>query len=49
MFMIDYKEPSWWYWVVTAGLLTAGVAGNETGFILAYGAYCVTTSALFSA
>jgi hypothetical protein len=37
MFMIDYKELSWWYWVVTAGLLTAGVAGNQTGFILAMG------------
>ena len=37
MFMIDYKEPSWWYWVVTAGFLTAGVAGHEMGFMLAIG------------
>jgi len=37
MFMIDYKEPSWWYWLVTAGLLTAGVTGNEIGFMLAMG------------
>jgi len=37
MFMIDYKEPSWWYWLVTAGLLTAGVTGNEIGFMLAIG------------
>jgi hypothetical protein len=37
MFMIDYQEPAWWYWVVTAALLTAGLAGNETGFMLAMG------------
>jgi len=37
MFMIEYKELSWWYWVVTAGLLTAGVTGNEIGFMLAMG------------
>ena len=23
MFMINYKELSWWYWLVTACLLTA--------------------------
>ncbi len=37
MFMIDYKEFSWWYWFVTACLLTAGVAGYQTGFFLAIG------------
>ncbi len=37
MFMIDYKELSWWYWLVTACLLTAGVAGYQIGFILAIG------------
>ncbi len=37
MFMIDYKELSWWYWLVTACLLTAGVAGYPTGFSLAIG------------
>lgn len=37
MFMIDYKEFSWWYWLVTACLLTAGVAGYPKGFILAIG------------
>jgi hypothetical protein len=37
MFMIDYKELSWWYWIVTAVLLTAGLAGNETAFLLAMG------------
>ena len=37
MFMIEYKDLSWWYWVVTAVLLTLGLAGNEMGFILAMG------------
>ena len=37
MFMIDYKELSWWYWLVTASLLTAGVAGYPFGFTLAIG------------
>lgn len=37
MFMIDYKELSWWYWFVTASLLTAGVAGYQIGFVLAIG------------
>lgn len=37
MFMIDYKEISWWYWLVTACLLTAGVAGYQTGFLMAIG------------
>ena len=37
MFMIDYKELGWWYWFVTACLLTAGVAGYQTGFFLAIG------------
>jgi len=37
MFMIDYKELSWWYWFVTACLLAAGVAGYQIGFFLAVG------------
>ncbi len=37
MFMIDYKELSWWYWLVTACLLTAGVAGHPDAFLLAIG------------
>ena len=37
MFMIDYKRLSWWYWLVTACLLTAGVAGYPSGFTLAIG------------
>jgi hypothetical protein len=35
MFMIDYKELSWWYWLVTACLLTAGLAGYQSAFLLA--------------
>lgn len=37
MFMIDYKEISWWYWLITACLLTAGVIGFQAGFYLAIG------------
>lgn len=37
MFMIEYKEMGWWYWLVTAGLLTLGVLGNPIGFELAIG------------
>lgn len=37
MFMLEYRAVSWWYWLVTVGLLTAGVAGWATGFALAIG------------
>jgi len=37
MFMIEYKDIGWWYWLITAPLLTMGVLGNELGFILAIG------------
>lgn len=37
MFMIDYKQLSWWYWFVTACLLTVGVAGYKIGFVLTIG------------
>lgn len=37
MFMIDYKDLGWWYWLFTACLLTAGVAGYPAGFSLAIG------------
>lgn len=37
MFMIEYKDVGWWYWLVTAGLLTYGVSGNAIGFMLAIG------------
>ena len=35
MFMIEYKTIGWWYWLVSACLLTLGVSGNPTGFLLA--------------
>jgi len=37
MFMIEYKDIGWWYWLVTAVLLTVGLLGNEMGFFLAAG------------
>ena len=37
MFMIELKDIGWWYWLITAPLLTYGVAGNTTGFMLAIG------------
>jgi len=37
MLMIEYKDVGWWYWLVTAGLLTFGVSGNQAGFSLAIG------------
>ncbi|MDH5611212.1 MAG: hypothetical protein OEY66_01990 [Gammaproteobacteria bacterium] len=37
MFMMEYKDIGWWYWLVTAGLLTYGVSGNPLGFMLAIG------------
>jgi hypothetical protein len=35
MLMIEYKDVGWWYWLVTAGLLTFGISGNPAGFLLA--------------
>ena len=35
MFMIEYRDIGWWYWLVTAALLSFGVIGNPTGFMLA--------------
>jgi hypothetical protein len=37
MFMIEYKDTGWWYWLATAALLTYGLAGNPAGFALAIG------------
>lgn len=37
MFMINYREISWWYWLVTACLLSAGIVGYPVGFALAIG------------
>ena len=35
MLMIEYKDIGWWYWLVTAGLLTFGISGDPAGFLLA--------------
>lgn len=35
--MIDYKELSWWYWLITVCLLMAGLAGNPVYYLLAVG------------
>jgi len=35
MFMFEYKDIGWWYWLVTAGFLTYGVFSNSIGFTLA--------------
>lgn len=35
MFMIEYRAISWWYWLVTVVLLTAGVSGWQSGFVFA--------------
>lgn len=37
MFILDYRESSWWYWLVTVLFLTAGVAGWAEGFLFAIG------------
>ncbi|MBQ0724740.1 MAG: hypothetical protein KBT50_03265 [Cycloclasticus sp.] len=35
--MIEHKDIGWWYWLVTAGLLSYGVFGHFIGFLLAIG------------
>lgn len=37
MFMIEYKDIGWWYWLVTVCLLTAGIAGFDFCFYTAIG------------
>ena len=37
MFMIEYKDIGWWYWLLTACLLSLGVSGDANGFIFAIG------------
>lgn len=37
MIMIEYKDIGWWYWLVTAILLTIGILGESFGFALAIG------------
>jgi hypothetical protein len=41
--MIVYKEVSWWYWAITAGLLIAGLAGRFEAFYLAIALSVVQT------
>ena len=35
--MIAYRNISWWYWLATVGLLTAGLAGWTAAFLAAIG------------
>jgi hypothetical protein len=44
MLMIDYREMSWWYWLVTAVLLSIGLTVSPDGFL---GAIGVTVWQLF--
>ena len=37
MLMIEYKDIGWWYWLVTAILLTIGIFANGLGFVWAIG------------
>lgn len=37
MFMIEYKDIGWWYWLVTAMLLTYGLAVEPLGYMIAIG------------
>ena len=35
MFMLEYKDVGWWFWVITAAFLSIGVSGSPIGFTLA--------------
>lgn len=35
MFMLEVRSLSWWYWLITVCLLTAGLTGWSNGFLLA--------------
>lgn len=35
MFMIEYRDIGWWYWLITAILLSFGMVSDELGFTLA--------------
>jgi hypothetical protein len=37
MLMLEFRSLSWWYWLVTVLLLSAGVSGWPVGFQLATG------------
>lgn len=35
--MFEFKDTGWWYWLVTASLLTYGAVWNAEGFVFAIG------------
>ena len=37
MLMLEFRDIAWWYWLVTAALLTAGVLVDPLGLYLAVG------------
>ena len=37
MLMLETRSISWWYWLATVILLTAGMCGRPVGFLLAIG------------
>ena len=37
MFRLEYKNLSWWFWLITAVFLSVGVSGFPVGFSLAIG------------
>ena len=37
MFMIDYRDIGWWYWLATVLALSFGIAGVSVGIVLAIG------------
>ena len=37
MFMLEYKNVGWWFWVITAVFLSIGVSGFPIGFTLEIG------------
>ncbi len=37
MFMMDYRDIGWWYWLATGLLLTVAIAGTPIGFDTAIG------------
>ena len=43
MLMIEYRDIAWWYWLVTAILLTVGMFADTTGFYLAIGLTVIHT------
>ena len=37
MLMIEYKDIGWWYWLITAGLLSVGLFVNPIAYLFAIG------------